>query len=740
MPDSQDSTVISTRVKDCRAAREVFQRLREADDEAARGRASVQAMFDGAPPYDEQELASSGQAFRCNVNFDEAGAMLEHAMAGYVDLFSSVETLMTVKVTEGEESSRPDWEQIIAEELTRMIREWPGFSFNFLSNVQHFVGKGVGICYFDDTVDWRFSVAALGDFFIPRRTKATEDEIEVACCVRKYTPGKLCQVISNPTEAAEMGWNVSLVKEAIRKAMPTESRNHDWERIQEEMKNNDLFYDTTCEEISLVFMWAKEKDGSVSQYVFLEESISRETETEFLCKRPNAYENMLQAFVFFTYGIGTNGYYHSIRGLGYKIFPHIQLSNRARSQFYDGALLSSTLLLQPETENALEELSLVYYGPYSVLNPGMNVVERPTPNTSQAIGPMLSDLQSLVQSKTSQYSSEGAFNSGRERTRFEVQAHLEYVSRLNVTALNIFYEPWRRLIREMVRRILHPDYVRELPGGMEVEKFFNRCVILRGVPEQVIRSVDISSIRENRAVGSGSEAARMMALEEFMELMGTLDETGRQNLLRDKIAARIGYEAADRYAPKTTAQVRPPIDIKVAELENHLLLSGVPVSVQPNEIHRVHIEVHLNKLNSMIAQVDQQPELIPELVPTMVPLHEHLTLHLDQTGQDATLIEFNRNARQLLQQAGEIIYNGLKHLQKLQRQQAEEVAASGQPASTEDVEQQKMAQELERRLLEHQVKLKMMKEEHDLKLQMRMLDAQQKRLLNDAKEAARLAL
>jgi hypothetical protein len=733
-----DEELLPTRLKDCKAAREVFSKLREADEEASLGRASIQAMFDGKPPYDEAELQASGQGFRCNVNFDEAGSMLEHSMSGYIDLLSSVETLMTLKVTEGDETSRADWEQIITEELTRMIRELPSFNFNFFSAVQHFISHGVSICYFDNDVDWRFAVSRFGDFYIPRKTKATEDDIEVACCLRRYTPGKLYSIISDDESAKSMGWNIPLVREAIKKAMPEEHRSHDWENVQDELKNNDLLCDTTGEEIPLVFMWVKETSGKVTQYVFLENAVSSETERQFLYERRNAYENMQQAFVFFTYGIGTNGYYHGIRGLGYKVFPHVQLSNRARCQFYDGALLSSTLLLQPETESALEDMSLVYYGPYSVLNPGMRVVERNTPDTSRAIGPMLDDLNSLVQAKTGQYSTEGVFNSGKERTRYEVQAHLDYVSRLNVTALNIFYEPWRRLLREMIRRIIHIDYIPELPGGKEVERFFNRCVILRGVPEEVIRSIDISSVKENRAVGSGSEAARMMALEEFMELMGTLDEAGRQNLLRDKIAARIGYEAADRYAPKTSATARPPIDIKVAELENYMLITGAPVSVVPNEIHRVHAEVHLQKINSMIAEVDQAPDRIPELIPSMVPLHEHVTIHLDYLGNDQTLIEFTRNARQVLQQAGEIIYNGIKHLQKLQRQNADEQASAGQPQQAEDIEKMKLAQELERRLLEHQVRLKMMKEEHDLKLQMRMLDAQQERLMRDARAASTL--
>ena len=41
---------------------------------------------------------------------------------------------------------------------------------------------------------------------------------------------------------------------------------------------------------------------------------------EFLYKKIGRFANTYQAFVVFTYGVGTNGEYHGVRGQGYDVF------------------------------------------------------------------------------------------------------------------------------------------------------------------------------------------------------------------------------------------------------------------------------------------------------------------------------------------------------------------------------------------------------------------------------------
>ncbi len=719
------------RIKDSKSLHEIYKKLKDADDKSSRNRAEIQAMFDGVPPYSDSDLVASGQAYRCNVNFDEASAILESATAGYIDLIHSVEHLLSLKTEYGDAKSRAEFNDILAQELTRAIRSWPQFHFNYQLLVQNFVAHGVGIAYWEDDIDWRWRVSMFGDFLIPRKTLACEDEIEIAICVRSYQVHQLYRFIEDPDAAVEMGWNVDEVRKAIVKATNGSSSTSaftDWEAIQREFKNNDLFTGTAgASEVKVLHAWVKEFDGSVSYYMSLE---NNEAEN-FLCVKRSLYRHVNSAFVFFPFGIGTNGYYHSIRGLGYKIFPQIQLSNRLRCQMADGAMLSSTLLLQPENEQALEDLNFTYYGPYSVLAPGtVNVVERAMPDVSKTAMPFLSDLVAQMQVKTGVYEgAKSAINDNREKTRLETQAILSGQARLSLAALNLFYEPWGRVLKETVRRFVCGCYVEGEAGSREILEFKARCE-MRGVPAEAIAMIDIDSVRPVRAIGSGSESARLLATDELTQLMPGFDEYGRKAAIRDRVAARFGYDLADRYTPPPNAEARPVIDVKVAMLENNEMRSGASIVILPNENHLEHAKVHLMALDETATAVEQGNAPVEQVVDYLVTLFGHTTEHVEYVSQDTTIPEEGAMLRQALQQYGEIVNNSVKQVQRMREQSAE--ASQSQNTSDEFGEQ------LEQKLQEHQMKLQMMQEVHNAKLNMRAAEVRQKMALRDAEVASKL--
>jgi hypothetical protein len=724
-----------SRVKDSKSLHEIYRKLRDADDKSSKNRAEIQAMFDGVPPYSDADLMASGQSYRCNVNFDEASTIQESAMAGYVDIIHSVEHLLSLKTDYGDTKTRLEYSNVIAEELTRAIRSWPQFNFNYLLLCQYFVTHGVGIAYWEDNIDWRWRVSMFGDFLIPRKTLACEDEIEVAVCVRSYQAHQLYRFIEDAEAASDMGWNVEEVRKALIKATNGSTGTFtEWEKLQVELKNNDLFTGTAnASEVKVIHAWVKEFDGSVSYYMTLENNES----DDFLCVKRSLYDHINSAFVFFPYGIGTNGYYHSIRGLGYKIFPQVQLSNRLRCQMADGAMLSSTLLLQPQNEQALEDLNFTYYGPYSVLAPDMiNVVPNAMPDVSRTAMPFLQDLSAQMQSKTAGYDSSSAVSDTRDKTKLEVQSILSSQARLSVASLNLFYEPWSRVLKEMVRRFVRGGYMSDEPGGREVKDFYNRCA-LRGIPVEAILAVDINSVRPVRAIGAGSEAARLLATNELMELMPGFDEYGRKAAQRDRVAARFGYDLADRYTPAPDAEARPVIDIKIAELENGDMRSGNQIQVLPNENHLEHAKVHLAALGQTVQIVEAGQAPIEQVIDFLVNLYGHVTTHVEEVSRDSTIPEAGAALRKSLQQFGEIVNNGVKQVQKLREQQESQSAPGAEMAAAE--QQSKYADTLQQKLQEHQAKLQMMQETHQMRLNLRLAEVQQKLALRDAEVASKIS-
>ena len=170
-----------SRIKDPESLNSVYQRLKQADSINAKNRSEVDAMFDGAPPYDDNSLREAGMASRCNLNFGEAESLLESSLAGYVDLVQSVENLITVEVKEADPQKKGDYERVIAEGFTKMLREWDEFNFKHVLNSTYFIKHGVSVAYWEDEYDWRWQISKIGDFLLPRRTFAAEEMVVSPC-------------------------------------------------------------------------------------------------------------------------------------------------------------------------------------------------------------------------------------------------------------------------------------------------------------------------------------------------------------------------------------------------------------------------------------------------------------------------------------------------------------------------------------------------------------------------------
>ena len=127
----------------------------------------------------------------------------------------------------------------------------------------------------------------------------------------------------------------------------------------------------------------------------------------------------------FTYGVGSNGTYHSIRGLGHRILNHIQTSNRLRCQMIDGAMLGSAVMIQPENQRALDELGFTYYGAYAVLSPNVNIIEKAAPNLSTGVQPALTDISNQLALNTDTVSTYGTNQRSPYKNQMQVVADMD---------------------------------------------------------------------------------------------------------------------------------------------------------------------------------------------------------------------------------------------------------------------------------------------------------------------------
>lgn len=718
----KDGKPMESRIKDVKSALKIFQGLLKADEQSSINRARVDAMFDGANPYNQAQLNSSGQGLKTNLNFGEAQRLLDISLSAYVDLYSSLEKLVEVKGTQGEPSEITQQEDIVSEEITHLLRSWPDFHSHYLRLCTTFIKHGTGITYFDTPDDWKFRVGSFADILIPRQTPASESAIDVAVGRRQYHMHELFNFIKNPKAAEKVGWNVDEVKRVLLKNVTTKGRStstsmySDWETLQAELKNNDIHEGYQNPTISVLHFWVRELDGSISHYISAEKDCK-----DFLYKKISRYEKPEHAYVMFTYGVGSNGTYHSIRGLGHRIFNHIQTSNRLRCQMIDGAMLGSAVMIQPENQRALDELGFTYYGAYAVLSPNVNIIEKAAPNLSTGVQPALTDISNQLALNTDTVSTYGPNQSSPYKNQMQVVADMDVSTRLSGASLNLFYVSWNRLLKEIVRRI-----VKGKKKDVSLKEFYDRCAE-RGVQESFIKTLDLAKTKAVRSIGNGSYANRLVALRELQAISGSFDDVGRKNLTRDIVSTRVGHDLADRYAPVLEG-ARQTVDSKIAYLENQQLSGGVSVPVVSTELHAAHLAEHIPALTGLIEQLNTGQADPVQALPALQAFYEHIAMTAEQLAGDPMQEGLVGQAKQALQYAEEMINNTSKQVQKMQREAAE---AGGSPEEGGDPA-------MDAKMQEHQMKLQMAQQKAELDMQLKQAKFEQEQALRDAKTAMEL--
>ncbi len=710
---------VESRLKDVKSALAIFNNLLKADEKSAVNRARVDAMFDGASPYNQGTLNASGQGLKTNLNFGEAQRLLDVSLSAYVDLYSSLEKLVEVKGTMGDPSEVGYFEDVVSEEITHLLRSWPEFHSSYLRLCTTFIKHGVAFSYFDNPEEWRFKIGSFADILIPRQTPSNENCIDVAVGRRNYLLHELYAFIKNPEAAEKVGWDVEEVKRVILKNATTSSRNYNtvgnnWESLQAQLKNNDIYEGHQNPTVAVLHYWVREMDGSVSHYISAEESPKT-----FMYQKLSRYDKPEQAYVLFTYGTGSNGTYHSIRGLGHRIFNHIQTSNRLRCQMVDGAMLGSAVMIQPESQRALDELGFTYYGAYAVLSPNVNIIEKAAPNLSTAVQPALNDISNQLAMNTDTVSTYGQ-QSSPYKNQMQVVADMDVQTRLSGASLNLFYASWNRLLREIVRRI-----VSSKKRDRDLDDFYTRC-FNRGVPVEFVKSLDLDRTKAVRSIGNGSYANRLVALRELQAISGSFDEVGRKNLTRDIVATRVGHDLADRYAPNVDVD-RETVDNKIAILENQQLSEGTPIPVISNEMHGAHLQIHAPALMQIIEQLNAGAADPVSSLPALQSYYQHISETVQQLAGDPAAEGLIGETKQVLQFAEEMINNTSKQVQKMQRE-----AAQSQGQESEG------GGEMQTKIQEHQLKMQMAQEKANLDLQLKKAKFDQEQAMRDAENVLKM--
>ena len=680
----------STRITAPEKGNDLLLQFLRADEVRNATRAKLRGLVDGNPPYSPAKLKSAGRANDTNVNFRQAEMFLSMATGAFYDVFSETPTYATIKTAYGQDpNKRREWSAIVTEEFDRLQKRDTSFDYMMQLSQREMVLVGCGPIMWEDDNSWK-SCKAITELYVPDLAKADTDEWEVALVRAQMTVSELWEKIRDPEIASTVGWDIEACKKAILEAQPESSANwtrqYNWEKVQQELRSNDITFSARCKVVMVSHIFYREFDGKISHRILNERDNTKWLFTKL--KRFSSWDKVIHPF-YYDRGDGTH---HGVKGMGIKMYPTIELQNRLRCAMMDSAFTNTQVFLQPQNAQALNVTNVVQMGPYSILPPDYQVVQRQVAGVMDAPMAAIGDLENVVQNNLSQYRQQLSKPNGNPRTATEIQALVAQASALGSTQLSRYYQQLDGFFAERYRRAANPNVTEEDDGGSDALEFQRRC-LERGVPRKALNDVEL--VQATRTVGQGSAFVKQQKLSAIMGILPQLPSTGQQNLLADFIASQAGQSMVTRYLPEPMTSAKEQDQLAYAQLEAGLMKDGVIPMVTDTQNHELHVGKHLQDANDAAESITQgaPPADVAQFLGLTV---QHVQDHLQRLTVNPMKQAFVKMATEQLQQMAQAAQQVQQFAQEQMAQQQEQAAQPQVDAQAQSVmieAQQKIARD-----------------------------------------------
>lgn len=689
-PDSKAVIVPETRLADADEAQALVRRAVYADQIRDTKRAKVQGLIDGNAPYDRERLISANRADACNVNWGVPRSYLGTAIDAFYDIVDGAETYCVVELDLPDEQ-RTEKSRIATEEFDKLQKSDRAWDSVIQISQREMVLFGTGPMIFEDGVDWRCKNCLHRNLLVPENQSSDIDEWELGTIRKAYLPHKLYEFIRDEKAAEAIGWNVEAVKQAIMAAHPATQQQGNylnWEWHQQQLKNASYYYSAQSKKIFCAHIYFKEfpkedqDDGRISHVIVLEVygQENQNAANMFLFQSIGRFKEWRECVHPMYYNHGSGGEHHAVEGMGIKMYSAMEFQNRLLCNLADKAF-APKIIFKPTTPNGEQVASITNLGEYGSIPSGFDAVQMPV-NALMNDGLLMNrEIKGMVASNLSQYRQDIQDSSdkpGNPPTAHQVMQNASEQAKLGNTQLNRYFKQLDFLYAEKYRRAANPNLTREMPGGKMALDFQEACE-KRGVTRSDL--VKVSFVKASRVAGQGSQFMRQQMLQQLLGMVQMLPETGRDNLIRDVIASKVGQHFVRRYYPSSPAMQKPTEQNERALDQVAAMKVGIPPVVVSSQNAIIFAQTFLQAAAQAFQSL-QQGASAPDVLHFMQQCGPGIAAQLQRIANDPTrkaaYTALEKQYQQVVQMTDQLKQQVQAAIQKQQKQQ--------------QIQQQKMAE------------------------------------------------
>lgn len=663
--------------------------LRLADFPRSENRRRINDLFNGMPPFSEEEARQNN--LNVNANFLESTVQAHDARRQFTNAFTKPGNFFQISVDRGPKHKRKEFGSILTRLANRPMKRSLTYFETYRSQFANTVLHGIGPVVWPDRYRWRPDPKGVEDIMIPGGTLLTMENLPFFAVFQPYTANQLRKLTTGPR--VDPAWNMPLVNQLIESAerelldfgIPN-SEIYSPEKMAERIKSDAGFVSgdsvATIDAWEFYFWCDEGKQSGWRKRIVLDANweggvggMSREnisklktsigTRDEFLYNPGSRkYADNLSELISWQFGdLSAVGpfRYHSVRALGYLLFAPCLVYTRTQCLFLESLLEQLCQYFRVRNIDEVERALSVNLFNRAFLDESVQFI--PAGERWQVNAPLiqmgLNHLERIIGRGASSYQQQSDMGpDNTPETATKTMAILQATTALVSAALAQAYEYKKGEYREICRRLCIKNS-RDLDGTQ-----FRKNALIEGVPEEVL-DPECWDIEPERVMGGGNKTIETAVAERLLAVRPMLDPEPQRDTLRNYVLALSDDAAlANRLVPESPVKVTNAVHD--AQLTVASLMAGFQVDVQTGVNHIEIIETMLHEAALKMHQIEGNGAMAnPEQIIGLQNVLGYIAKHIQILSQD-------KNEKQRVKEYGDALGNLgnlLKaYIQRLQQQ------------------------------------------------------------------------
>ena len=536
------------------AIESICQQLRLADYPRSLNRARIDSLFNGSPPYSEQEATENNIAI--NVNSLEGTKLAHDARSQFANAFQKPGAFFTARTDMGPVHKRQKYGTIVSREVNKIMKRSPIYFDTMRSKFAMLCLHGIGPSSWASSQGWCPDSVGIEDVMIPSNTLLTMKNLPFFAIFRSYTAYELRRMTHGPK--VDPAWNMKAVNAAIKWADDNTAQlsGTQWpqvwapEKMESRMKDDSGLY--ASDAVPTIdawdfYWWNDDKKVSgwnrrivldaygqpgVGGILPTKKEMGEGTNNQFLYNpKDRKYGSKMSEIINFQFAdlsAVAPFRYHSVRSLGFLLYAVCHLQNRLRCKFneavFEGLMMYMRVKSLDDAERALK-INLISRGIIDESVQFLPPAERWQVNAQLAELGLNQNQQIVNQNSSSYVQSQGKTNPDVEKTAFQVRAELNATTALISSALLQAYQYQTFEYEEIFRRFCFKN-----SRDVDVRTFRLNC-LKAGVPEDLLVA-EAWELEPERVMGSGNKTMEMAIAQQLMEWRPLYDPEAQREILR----------------------------------------------------------------------------------------------------------------------------------------------------------------------------------------------------------------